>query len=370
MTARVLAVRTAGLRSLRRLWRPWKRFRARQVVARQGAFADRLLRHLADGEALFGGVPARVSGAQLTRSAVMIARAAPPGAGESAVLVKVALTPEAARSLERHRLALEALLARPSLGPLHALLARPLAWGMREGRAYYVETLLPGVAASDLVSDPAASRAAQQVAARAILGLHAETARMSPVDEGRYARLVGDDLALLGGLVSGWPEPAALRAALGTLGAHLARRLRGGSLPLGWAHGDFWAGNALVCRPGGPLSGIIDWDRAAPDDLPLQDLLHLLVYGRKVARGSELGEEVAALLAGGHWARHEQELLDEGLACLGLPSLVAAGDLVGDAIRMYWLRQIAANLRRYPGRRRDRRWLAKNVFLVLRQEPR
>jgi phosphotransferase family enzyme len=40
-------------------------------------------------------------------------------------------------------------------------------------------------------------------------------------------------------------------------------------LPLVVVHGDFWAGNALVDR--GRLTGIVDWERSSPEDLPIWD---------------------------------------------------------------------------------------------------
>jgi hypothetical protein len=48
-----------------------------------------------------------------------------------------------------------------------------------------------------------------------------------------------------------------------------ARRLIGTSLPMVVAHGDYWAGNILVQR--GRVTGVVDWERATVDDLPIWD---------------------------------------------------------------------------------------------------
>jgi hypothetical protein len=51
----------------------------------------------------------------------------------------------------------------------------------------------------------------------------------------------------------------------------LARRLEGTSLPMVVSHGDYWAGNILVER--GRVVGVVDWERATLDDLPIWDPL-------------------------------------------------------------------------------------------------
>ena len=48
-----------------------------------------------------------------------------------------------------------------------------------------------------------------------------------------------------------------------------ARALVGTSLPLVVAHGDYWAGNIMVER--GRVVGVVDWERATLDDLPIWD---------------------------------------------------------------------------------------------------
>ncbi|MFN8567188.1 MAG: aminoglycoside phosphotransferase family protein [Kouleothrix sp.] len=97
------------------------------------------------------------------------------------------------------------------------------------------------------------------------------------------------------GLASTGPELALLRDKLQSVEALLRRRLIGSELPFGWVHGDFWPGNLLV-RPAGELSGIIDWDRALPGQLPLLDILHLFAYMRKMHRHIELGEAIVEYL--------------------------------------------------------------------------
>lgn len=349
---------------LRRLRRPWANYWASQAIAQRRDLVARLLPQLAaDGTLPPGPIP-DVLAVQLTRSAVVIARTDTGHSGKMGLVVKLPLTAEAEQSLLRHREVLTTLRQRPELEVIQPLLPQPVAWGEFDHQVYYVETALPGEPSGALVDDPGSRRSMQEAASRAIEQLHAGTVRYQQVDSATFARLAGDDLALLERLAARWPHPSALRDALARLEEQLRQCLWGQTLPLCWTHGDFWPGNLLVRHPGGPLSGILDWDRATPDDLPLQDIFHLLIYTRKLWRQSELGEEVLASLRSRAWDGEERQLLDDALARFGLS---ARSDVVRAALWLYWLRQVATNLRRYPGRKRDRRWLEKNVFLALQQ---
>jgi aminoglycoside phosphotransferase (APT) family kinase protein len=184
------------------------------------------------------------------------------------------------------------------------------------------------------------------------------------MDDTIFARLAGDDLALLHRLAERWPETAALRQKLRLLEELLRRQLHGRELPFSWTHGDFWPGNLLMQQLGGAITGIVDWDRASADQLPLHDLLHLLAYTRKMQRRSELGEEIVSYLLPAAFDKHEATLVREALEALGLP---ADARFFQAATLLYWLRFAAANLSRYPAFRSDSRWLRNNVFLVLKR---
>jgi hypothetical protein len=81
-------------------------------------------------------------------------------------------------------------------------------------------------------------------------------------------------------LISERLEPLA-RAGLDALGGDVgvaalldrtleqAAMLRGTSVPMVVAHGDYWAGNVTV--DAGSVAGVVDWERAMVDDLPIWD---------------------------------------------------------------------------------------------------
>jgi aminoglycoside phosphotransferase (APT) family kinase protein len=227
-----------------------------------------------------------------------------------------------------------------------------------------VETALPGVGAADLVRREAEPVALRQDAAQLIRQLHIATLRRQVVDETRFAQLAGDDLAFLDQLAAGWPEAVLLRQKLEQLEDLLRQQIAGRELPFSWTHGDFWPGNLLIQPEDGAIGGVVDWDRAGADQMPLHDLLHLLAYTRKLQRRSELGEEIVAYLLPAAFDRYERSLVKEALDQLDLPANI---EFFRAITLVYWLRFAATNLSRYPAFQSDAHWLQNNVFLVLKR---
>jgi aminoglycoside phosphotransferase (APT) family kinase protein len=352
-------------RLLRRVRKPWTRYTAKKALDRHTAFAAQLLAKLAqDGQTAISDRPFRVSSALLTRSDVVVALIAAGASDEPRLVLKLPLTPDAERSTTGHRQVVMLLHQLPELESFCALVPRAVAWGDYEGVPYYVETALPGIGAGDLVRRQAEPATMKQEAARLIRQLHLGTMQRRVVDDAQFARLAGDDLALLSQLAERWPEAALLRQKLAQLEAQLRSQIYGHDLPFSWAHGDFWPGNLLLRPDNGAIGGIVDWDRASADQIPLHDLLHLLAYTRKMQQRSELGEEIVSYLLPAAFDKHERALVREAMIDLGL--LTSAESFQAMTL-LYWLRFASANLARYPAFQSDERWLKKNVFLVLKR---
>jgi hypothetical protein len=114
----------------------------------------------------------------------------------------------------------------------------------------------------------------------------------------------------------------------------------------------------------GALGGIVDWDRAAAQQLPLLDILHLLAYTRKMRRRTELGQEIVEYLLPAAFPTEERAIVDEAIGRLDLPQ---STDFLATAAWLYWLRFAAANLSRYPAFQYDREWMRDNILLVLKR---
>ncbi len=352
-------------RMLRRVRKPWTRHAARKELGRQTTFAEQLLAQLArDGQAGPDAASLHITSTVLTRSDVLVALIGVRTQHEPRLVLKLPLTPDAERSTIDHRQVIVALHELPALDTFCAFVPRAVAWGDLQGRPYYLETALPGVGAADLVRRHAEPACMMQDAARLIGQLHLGTLRRRMVDEALFARLAGDDLVLLRQLAVGWPEAALLGRKLEQLDELLRSQIAGHELPFSWTHGDFWPGNLLIQPADGVIGGIVDWDRASAEQIPLHDLLHLLAYTRKLQRRSELGDEIVSYLLPAAFDKYERSLVKAAIEQLDLPT---SGEFFRAITLLYWLRFAATNLSRYPAFQRDSRWLKNNVFLVLKR---
>jgi aminoglycoside phosphotransferase (APT) family kinase protein len=352
-------------RLVRRVRKPWARHRARKELALQAAFAEQLLAYLAhDGQLGPAGDVLRVTSIVRTRSDVVVALVGSGAPDTPHMVLKLPRTPDAERSTTGHRQVVVKLHDLARLRSFCAFVPRAIAWGDWQGCPYYLETALPGIAAADLVRRQAEPVEMKREAARLILQLHVGTLQRRVVDDALFACLAGHDLALLRRLASGWPEATLLLQKLDQLEDLLRRQIAGHELPFSWTHGDFWPGNFLIEPSTGAIGGVVDWDRASTDQIPLHDLLHMLAYTRKLQRRSQLGEEIVSYLLPAAFEPYERSLIKDAIEQLGLPTSV---EFFRATTLLYWLRFAATNLERYPAFQRDSRWLKHNVALVLKR---
>jgi aminoglycoside phosphotransferase (APT) family kinase protein len=289
--------------------------------------------------------PLAVADAHVTSTGVAVVSMADP-AGRLRWVVKMPTTQPATRGLRREEEVLAALHSDDRLGEWRALL--PRARSQATG-GFRVDSALPGVRPS-----AAAPASVIEAAAETIHVLHRTTAATTTVDAAVADRWVDAPLREL------WPRrPRRMRAQLERLRDELHRALLGRSFRASWIHGDFWLGNLLVSQDSGAVLGIVDWDAAAPSELPLHDLLHLVLYTRRSATGAELGALVGAHLHGAPWPGHERLLLE----------LYGGWGELSErhALLLYWLRHTAAHTRQQARRSapRYRLWRWQNVDRVL-----
>jgi aminoglycoside phosphotransferase (APT) family kinase protein len=146
-------------------------------------------------------------------------------------------------------------------------------------------------------------------------------------------------------------------AALERIASDLAERLA--TLPLGWAHGDFWAENLLVDRGG--LGTVVDWDWAEPHGLPALDLMDLIALSRRRIRDVAPGQRLLEMLwpltrAGG------DERLRTYCAAVDVPADARTLEALAVA---YWLDRTARDLRPFADRSRRSAWLQSNLRVPL-----
>jgi aminoglycoside phosphotransferase len=334
--------------------RPW---RGRREVARAAAVAPDIMRGLPRQERSAEGWALR--SAHSTEAGLAVLMLGPPGQAPLAVL-KVAHTREARQSLRREGTALAALEADDRLRRFHRLLPSILAEGEHADVAYLLERALPGRNAASLLGTAGVQRRLQAAAADAIRILHARTA-VSTV--ARVATLDGwlSEPTRLVGRASLASRGTRGRHALIRVAAEIRKTLIGRRLRVSWVHGDFWLGNVLVVDDGAGVSGIVDWDFAGHHELPVLDVLHLLIYTRVLGQRKELGRVVRDLLEGEEWSPHELSLLRSGDAVFEREPDYARATLL-----LYWLRHLTSNLAQSSRYLHSHPWLGRNVEPVLR----
>jgi aminoglycoside phosphotransferase (APT) family kinase protein len=303
------------------------------------------------------GAGATTGGAQVTSTGIAVVMIAPRG-GDTRAVVKIAATPAAAVALEREEKILGALHEETRLADWRRLVPTPRASGILGGFRYRVDTALGGRVTLGGLAEPSSRRRLLEAAAEAIHALHQVTATEVELDDRRGAGWIDgpvDDVLRHGG------APGRERG-LREVAEELRAALAGRRLHVGWVHGDYWPGNLLFDGDAPLLRGIVDWDAAAPAELPALDLLHLVLYTRRLTSGRELGEIVRHHLRGGGWPVDEVRLLDR-YGAWSHESALSPRQL----LLLYWLRHVAHHARQQSrsGALAYRRWRRANVRPIL-----
>jgi aminoglycoside phosphotransferase (APT) family kinase protein len=243
--------------------------------------------------------------------------------------IVVRINPRSAAWLSRETLVLKQLRNYPLPRRLQTLLPTRLAAGDIAGHKFTVDEALPG-------SQQLGPNLARDVAAISLIGeLHQVTAQQMTVDREILEAWLGAPLRTITALLRRFPLPLP-RDALNRLVVKVQRDLLGKSVKVSWIHGDFWAGNLLIDEVSSAITGIIDWDLAAFPELPVHDVLQMLLLSRTLFSRESLGEVVARLLNGGSWTSDERKLLETAV-------WATAGDVdQSTLLLLYWVRYVAA----------------------------
>ncbi len=350
------AVRLPLLPHLGKVWRSWAN---RRDLTRACELVPAVLAIIPPQEGAPSPVSWIIQRAEWTDTDVVVIALGPLNGPVTAIL-KLPQTPDGVRSQQRQAAVLTALLGDLGSCAWRDILPNPLVQGEMAGQAYVVEQALPGRQAQGLLSDPVPRARLQTTAAASIGELHRRTARSVVVGGELLDRWVDRPVDLVRRSLPTLFQLARYDQALERLVAEIHESLAGRTLPISWIHGDFWPGNMLVTPDGAMLTGLVDWDLAARDELPLHDLLHLVLYTRKLVQRCELGDIVRALLNGEDWSPHERGLLESaGLSLMD----EAAGERA--MVLLYWLRHIASNFVQSPDCGRNWFWVKKNIEGVL-----
>ena len=180
---------------------------------------------------------------------------------ENEVILRIPFAAAAAEAEARHASALQRLeRTHPGLAP------RLLAEGSVDGIGYRVETALPGQPLRRALAQHGPKEALVRVEGLLETMNPSAALRVAPLAEDSYARLVEARLQRLDPFVRD-------RERRGRLRNYFRERLYGLPLPFGLVHGDFSASNIYLA---GEAAGMVDWEAADFDDLPILDAIGYL----------------------------------------------------------------------------------------------
>ncbi len=294
-----------------------------------------------------------------TNDAQVLSLSSAPDGVVTAVL-KLARRSRAANSMLLETEVLRSLAADARLDALHGVLPRVLACGQTSNHSFLLLKALPGLDARAVIRGRAAMERVQAAASETVNLLHRRTAAMAAVDEAMVERWVDQPLNTVRGLANGHQGIDRMAASIDRLASGLRAALLGKQLTVSRVHGDFSPGNLRVTPDGGRITGIVDWENSSSLDLPMLDLLQLILSSRVERERCELGDVLGKLLNVAGLAAHEARLLDKAQSCLGGEALEFR-----DLLLLTWLRHVADNLTRSSDLNRHRWWVKKNLESVL-----
>lgn len=261
------------------------------------------------------------------------------------------------KSLEQQRKLLLELQTDSRLDGWTALMPKVLAAGTVSNVSYYIEQLMPGYNARDLLIDTVSQDQIRSSAVTAISQLHRRTATTIKVDADMIQRWVNAPINIILGSLSASVD----HTLFNRLAIELQTALLSHTFTVSWIHGDFVPENILTTKDGKAVLGIVDWELAQPDSLPQIDLGTLFLSIRMWTRQREIGEIVRDLVQGKvGWTPAEQSLLDTSQEMLPGRSLSTR-----ELVLICWLRHIAANLAKSTHYANHQLWIAKNVLTVI-----
>jgi len=293
-------------------------------------------------------------------SDIAVLTLAPWGSEADVAVLKLSRTEGGAASLRRGAELVSQLNANPGLAPLHHLLPQVLGQGALAGYTFTAERALPGVDARTVLSDPRRTARMQEDAAATLQVLQGKTGKLTLVGDELARKWVDAPIAIIGHLAENQPGIERNLATLERLRVELRQTLIGRRVLTTWVHGDFVPGNILIAPGTGAITGLIDWDQGGTADLPLVDIVQLLLASHVAGGNRELGELVAGLLRGVPLSDREVELVERVQSQLG-------GDRfnIRELVLLCWLRHISGNLSKSHTYARHSWWLSRNVEQVL-----
>lgn len=283
-----------------------------------------------------------------------------PAKGEAIAVLKMPRSSNGSSSSQRQRMVLEALDNDPRLRDWDVMLPKIIAAGEFRDQPFIVEDKIPGIDGRRWLFEGGDVSRFLETAAGTIGELHQKTTRLTLVDDGLLNHWIDQPIETILKAVEKPMDKSSYAQPLRRLSAELHRELAGKTVGVSWTHGDYVPGNILLTNDGSQIYGIVDWELAHNDDLPMLDLMQLLLSTTILVKKREMGELVRRKLNGRPWTPQELVLIEAEQRCI-------PGDLIDlkTTLLLCWLRHIAGNLTKSTWYAGHWVWLAENFESVV-----
>jgi len=293
-----------------------------------------------------------VQSAEWSGTGIAIVKVGAPGKAAKAV-IKIAVTHQSVVNQHRESRVLSQLRSDPRTVEWTSLVPARLRESFGAGWDFVVEEAIGGVEVRSRLTDPTGRCSALRLAAEAIGRLHSLTASAILVDEAILDQWINSRLPVLA-------RASQNTRAISRLKKELCEAWCGRTVVVSWIHGDYWPGNVLVSADDSHVTGIVDWEWAAPNELPVLDPLNMLIFARMNTDRSEVGAVVRGFLRGSAWTDGETQILNQAL---GVDEQFKEIDR--PTMLLFWLRHVTLTMTHKPYLQRDWIWVARNVDQVL-----
>jgi O-antigen/teichoic acid export membrane protein/aminoglycoside phosphotransferase (APT) family kinase protein len=284
-----------------------------------------------------------------------------PSNGGTPIVVKISSNNKEAESMRKQWENLESITQFSELGEWRLLLPEQVASGNAKGYTYYVECAKQGITLEKVLENHQGGWNIVRIAIDQINDLHKKTAHHTLVNEEMVESWVDEPLQNISQKVFHDSVPSQYQTPIANIRKQLHEGLLDHQVCVSWIHGDYSPENILVDPQRSQITGILDWELSTPQDLPLLDLMHLLISLRMNKTQSEMGYVVCNLLKRQDWEPAEVELIRAASADLQCSEIKFQ-----DLLLLAWIRHIAANLNKTSQFDHDDRWVNENFLTILR----
>lgn len=221
-------------------------------------------------------------------------------------------------------------------------------------QAYYCEERLSGYAIDIPISK---MNKLVMKAAEFLTSFHKETAKAVTIDEKNFKTLFANEFdRLLSHIDNEYISKVE------ELKAIIKKKMISRCFKTVWAHGDYNIENALFDTKAWHLQGVIDWDLAQKEGLPLIDIIYLLLYKNSLLTKKSMAKTFKERFLERNFAYQEKVLIHKYLN-----SIAILEEFLDPLLIMFWVNHVSKRYHDHLVKcsTRNTAWMRENVYDVI-----